>query len=80
MTLKICHRARPTLHGMRPWLATLCLIGVTAGALTVRAQEEQSAVEEARALFREGIEFIDQERWDEAAEVFRRALALHDAP
>lgn len=68
------------MNDVRPRLIVLCLIGVIAGAQTATAQESTSAVDRARALFREGIELIDEERYQEAVQVFRRTLALHDAP
>ena len=34
----------------------------------------------ARSLFREGVELSDGERWAEAADRFRRSLALRDSP
>ena len=56
------------------WLVGLCLWLVP--ALTL-AQDEASR---ARTLFEQGIELVDQERWGEAAEAFRKSYALVPRP
>ncbi len=44
------------------------------------AAEDEAATERARELFSEGIGFVEEEQWEPAAERFRAALALKDAP
>ena len=75
------------MHCPRRWLAPLLGIWL-AGQSHALAQagpehpvgEVPVAVdpttEEARRLFAEGIEFVEQERWAEAEERFRRVLVL----
>lgn len=65
-------------------------MAVLACASTAAAQAGDPAGEDAgdevqrtalaRSLFREGVELSDGERWAEAADRFRRSLALRDSP
>jgi hypothetical protein len=53
------------------------------GAAPCRAQTDDvdaSRAASARALFSEGVGFADQTQWADAADRFRRALALRDSP
>ncbi|KAF0163271.1 MAG: hypothetical protein FD160_4124, partial [Caulobacteraceae bacterium] len=53
------------------------------GATRVVAQaptSDRDRTEAARTLFEEGLALVDQERWQDAAERFRRALALRPSP
>jgi hypothetical protein len=60
------------------WL-TAGVLGLVLVVSPVSAQDaEQTAV--ARSLFRQGVEHSDQGRWPEAADHFRRSLALRDSP
>lgn len=56
---------------------------VALGATRAAAQaptSDRARTEAARTLFEEGLELVDQERWQDAAERFRRALALRPSP
>jgi hypothetical protein len=56
---------------------------VLAPTANVAAQGEDADAAHAasaRSLFSEGVELADQSRWAEAADRFRRALALRDSP
>lgn len=60
----------------------LC-IGCVALAWPLRASaqnDDRERAASARALFVEGVELTDQNRWAQAADRFRRALALRDSP
>jgi tetratricopeptide (TPR) repeat protein len=53
------------------------------GATRAHAQgsaTDPGRTEAARTLFEEGLALVDQERWQEAAERFRRALELRPSP
>lgn len=62
------------------------LLGVLAAAvhtvpvLAQEAEGERAHKSAARELFAEGIELADAERWAEAEDRFRRALAFRDSP
>lgn len=56
---------------------------VALGAARANAQSEPadpSRTEAARTLFEEGLALVDQARWPEAADKFRRALELRPSP
>lgn len=54
-------------------MAALAALGLLLLASTAAAQEP-----DARALFEQGVEHADQERWGEAVEYFRRSWALDE--
>jgi hypothetical protein len=57
------------------WLAAVAVPSVA------HAQTDDAArAASARALFQEGLEFADKNRWHEATDRFQRALALRDSP
>ena len=59
---------------MKTTLKTLCLIAV---ALTMVACDSQmKRIEQAQALYKEGVELREQRRSEEAAEKFLQGLAL----
>ena len=61
------------------WSA-LSALGAWSWAAPVHAQSEDAArAASARALFEEGVGLADSEHWQEAADRFRRALALRDS-
>jgi hypothetical protein len=65
---------------LHPLLAA-CIGCVLAWPLRASAQsDDRERAASARALFVEGVELTDQNRWDQAADRFRRALALRDSP
>jgi hypothetical protein len=68
--------------GLAVWLAATLALPVLAHAQDTTAapttDEERSA--QARALFSEGVSLAGEQHYSEAAERFRAALALRDAP
>jgi len=57
------------------------LVALVAGGTPARAQTTDSShASAARELFNEGIELADAERWPEAEDRFRRALAFRESP
>jgi tetratricopeptide (TPR) repeat protein len=71
-------QGRSTLRALclGSWLV-LCLVPV----VVVHAQQvDASRAASARALFQEGLQFADQNRWHEATDRFQRALALRESP
>lgn len=63
-------------QGWAASLAALVLLASPCGA----EEADESAVQRARELFREGVALSDQEQWEAAAERFEQALELRDAP
>lgn len=67
------------------WAAAVC-VSAAAALLVPRASSaeegaaEADATERARELFREGVALSDRRQWEDAAERFRQALELRDAP
>jgi hypothetical protein len=61
---------------------SILLVALALGPTTGRAQDDVEATRSAsaRALFSEGVNFADHNRWTEAADRFRRALAIRDSP
>ena len=52
----------------------------TGGGTGAEAGDEEARTERARALFAEGIDLVEQQRWEEAATKFRETLELKPAP
>lgn len=81
---------------MRTWAVVAALAFASPWSLPVAAQDveslgsedpgaiegetEEARTERARALFGEGIDLVEEERWEEAASRFRAALELKEAP
>lgn len=61
-------------------LVTLALFACTAVAYAQEPEGERAHKTAARELFAEGIELVDAERWTEAEDRFRRALAFRASP
>jgi hypothetical protein len=68
------------------WLCTVLLLLLTSGAFAQDADtdtntetEAEARAQEARTLFGEGVVLAGEERFEEAAERFRRAYQLHPA-
>jgi len=57
----------------------LCLCALRLAPATVRADDVNRSAS-ARALFEQGVSHTDKAEWAEAADAFRRALALRDSP
>jgi Flp pilus assembly protein TadD len=53
-------------------------MAIAAPAIAQQTDAERTAL--ARTLFREGVALVDQQRWDEAVDHFRRAYALRPSP
>jgi hypothetical protein len=76
----------PAIDGwFRRTVLTGCVLAVALGGLAIAptplcAQAEDAArAASARSLFEEGVALADQGHWQEAADRFRRALALRDS-
>jgi hypothetical protein len=82
------------IPGARQGLGVAVAIVMLATAAPLRAQDqpppgegeapvdpaEEARLEQARTIFREGIELVSAQQFEEAAVRFEAALALHDAP
>ena len=68
----------------RHWRACVAssalLVALACGAASAEAQAPADAREQAREAFSEGISLAEDRQWEAAAERFRAAMALHDAP
>lgn len=59
------------------------VVALTIALLSPEAAGQEAGVDRtavARALFQEGLELLDTEQWEEAADRFQRALALRPSP
>ncbi|HEY8430505.1 MAG TPA: hypothetical protein VIL20_19125 [Sandaracinaceae bacterium] len=64
----------------RAGLALALLFGVLASRPALAQHDDVERTALARALFRRGVELSDAGRWAEAADHFRRSLALRESP
>jgi len=78
MTYLSTERARSLLVGSCLLLACAALCA-PARAQAQAQSEDATKAASARALFEEGVSLADQGHWEEAADRFRRALALRDS-
>lgn len=63
---------------MRPFALIVLLLAFTSMVSTsALAQSDESGRERARAAFERGLALVEQERWEEALEVFDESLRLH---
>jgi hypothetical protein len=60
--------------------ATLCAALAFAPTSSAQRQPTSAQVSEARALFQSGMRLVEQERWGEALEFFRRSRAIASRP
>jgi len=60
--------------------ATLCAALAFAPTSSAQTQPTSAQVSEARALFQSGMRLVEQERWGEALEFFRRSRAIASRP
>lgn len=70
----------PLTHRLMLTLAVASALGVGTARAQPNAVPDARTTARARALFREGVTFADQRHWADAADRFRRARALRDAP
>jgi hypothetical protein len=61
-------------------LAVLLVLGATAHVAAQAGDADASRAASARSLFEEGVGLADQSQWANAADRFRRALALRNSP
>jgi hypothetical protein len=65
---------------MRTWWRVILCVWLACSYAPVRAQDtDPTRAASARAMFEEGVKFADNGAWTDAADRFRRALALRDS-